>query len=587
MKLSNLYFALALASLSSPLLADGNTEIDSNATITTGQNNTLIGVDAGRSITTASGNTMLGNQAGYNNIADENVFGGYQAGYLNTVGERNTFLGKQAGYSNVSGEDNTFFGNTAGYSNTGSRNTFLGDESGYSNTSGNDNTFIGVVSGYQISTGYRNTGVGHDALRAYNRDSSAEDNAWGNTVFGSQAGFALSDGIRNTLIGTYAGYDMGFGHFNTMIGTRAGENTENADYNTFVGMLAGRDNNRQNGETTANRNTYLGVAAGASNRVGSDNVVLGAFADFMQWTATDEEKYDDFSGSWNVAANVPNAPYMYEVNRVTVLGGYAVGGADEVVVVGHSAQATENATGGSIVVGVNAVVSHANSVVIGNNASSHGDNTVVLGNDATELWSAYSDVKTTLGAENYRFKDAFVKTTNVIAATDSDAALTLTADNGEDNGDSWQVKAADNGDLSFNNNASGNYVEQMKIANNGDLIISGDLTLASDERLKKDIKPISNGLEIVQQLQGKSYRWKEHLGRSNDRQYGFIAQEVEAVIPELIRNDKYGIKSVNYVEVTPFLIAAMKELTAESQSIEQETVLLEKEIEQLAQHAGL
>lgn len=569
----------------------GNTEMDSNANISSGDGNTLIGTDAGRSTIDENDNTFVGWQAGYYNRADDNVFVGAQAGYTNFLGTRNSFVGVRAGYGNVNGDDNTFFGTEAGYSNTsGSRNTFLGEESGHDTTEGDDNTFAGEDAGKYNVTGYRNTAVGNDALYG-GTSPGATNNSWGNTVFGRDAGEDVDGGIRNTFIGSMAGVDVGGGNFNTFFGARTGEHTEHGNYNTFVGVLAGRDNNRTNQYDTSDRNTYLGVGSGSILREGSDNVVLGAFADFVAWTDSDADIESGFADGWGTSSGMPTLGDLgqgssYNISRATIVGAAAVGSVSDVLVVGYNAEATLRAEG-SIAIGTNTYVNHSNAVVIGDNASSHADNTVILGNDSTVSWEPYVDATTALGSSDYRFSDAVTETLTTLAADDSAASWTLAADNGADNGDSWQISAADNGDLSFNNNLDGSFVAKLTLANSGDIELAGDITLASDERLKTAIEPLTNGLQLIRLLEGKRYRWKPELHRDNDVHLGFIAQQIEAVVPELVLDNAEGIKSVNYVEVTPLLVNALQQLGAESDAIDAELSALNAEIEQLAQQVGL
>ena len=44
----------------------------------------------------------------------------------------------------------------------------------------------------------------------------------------------------------------------------------------------------------------------------------------------------------------------------------------------------------------------------------------------------------------------------------------------------------------------------------------------------------------------------------NPRKLGFIAQEVEKIIPELVKTDSEGMKSVDYISVIPVLVEALK-----------------------------
>ncbi|MFH0975654.1 MAG: tail fiber domain-containing protein [Spirochaetota bacterium] len=91
---------------------------------------------------------------------------------------------------------------------------------------------------------------------------------------------------------------------------------------------------------------------------------------------------------------------------------------------------------------------------------------------------------------------------------------------------------------------------------------------SSDVRYKKDVSTYSNALEKVLGLRGVSYFWKtdEYKDKnfSKDKQLGFIAQEVEKVIPELVYTDDKGFKTMSYDRLTAVLVEAVKELKAQS-----------------------
>ena len=84
------------------------------------------------------------------------------------------------------------------------------------------------------------------------------------------------------------------------------------------------------------------------------------------------------------------------------------------------------------------------------------------------------------------------------------------------------------------------------------------LTQSSDARLKKDIDPITLGLEAILQLEGKTYKWSD-TSRSQQTHIGLIAQEVEKVIPEVVTEDENGFKAIAYAKLTTILIEAIKE----------------------------
>ena len=98
----------------------------------------------------------------------------------------------------------------------------------------------------------------------------------------------------------------------------------------------------------------------------------------------------------------------------------------------------------------------------------------------------------------------------------------------------------------------------------GDGTFTGDVIAfaSSDERLKKDIKPIENPIAKVLQLSGNTYTWiDEHSLDGDDT--GVIAQEVEKLgLPGTVTTRGDGTKAVRYEKLIPLLIEAIKELNA-------------------------
>jgi hypothetical protein len=106
---------------------------------------------------------------------------------------------------------------------------------------------------------------------------------------------------------------------------------------------------------------------------------------------------------------------------------------------------------------------------------------------------------------------------------------------------------------------------------------SGDITaFFSDERLKNVIGPVDNPLKKIQHFDGVYYQPNDlavKIAYENDstRKIGFIAQEIEKVLPEVISiapfdSNKHGHSisgnnylTVNYAKVIPLLIEALKE----------------------------
>jgi len=87
-------------------------------------------------------------------------------------------------------------------------------------------------------------------------------------------------------------------------------------------------------------------------------------------------------------------------------------------------------------------------------------------------------------------------------------------------------------------------------------VIAQNVNSLSDVTLKENVTPITDAGQVVDALEGVGYDWKDGSGHA----YGMIAQAVEEVIPEAVKTDENGIKSINYSMVIPFLVETVKEL---------------------------
>lgn len=119
------------------------------------------------------------------------------------------------------------------------------------------------------------------------------------------------------------------------------------------------------------------------------------------------------------------------------------------------------------------------------------------------------------------------------------------------------------------------------------LKVNGSLELtsgyaASDRRWKKDINPLKDSLATVQKLEGVSYLWKSEefpeKGFEDRRQIGLVAQEVEKIIPEVVKTDDEGYKSISYTQLIPVLIEAVK---SQQKTIEEQKTIIECQQAQL------
>ena len=98
---------------------------------------------------------------------------------------------------------------------------------------------------------------------------------------------------------------------------------------------------------------------------------------------------------------------------------------------------------------------------------------------------------------------------------------------------------------------------------------------SSDERIKTDIQPTSvSGLDLLNQLNLKSFKKVHSSGVTGSMNpIGFVAQDVENAIPELVSEYKdeaydFKVKSLGYAGFVPYLVKAVQELTEKNEQLE-------------------
>ena len=100
----------------------------------------------------------------------------------------------------------------------------------------------------------------------------------------------------------------------------------------------------------------------------------------------------------------------------------------------------------------------------------------------------------------------------------------------------------------------------------------------SDRRLKTDIETVKDPIEKVLALNGVNFNWK----KTNEKALGFIAQDVEKVLPEVVRTDeKSTYKSVQYANIVAVVIEAFKkfyhDVTARFEKTDRKIASVEEE----------
>ena len=131
---------------------------------------------------------------------------------------------------------------------------------------------------------------------------------------------------------------------------------------------------------------------------------------------------------------------------------------------------------------------------------------------------------------------------------------------------------------------------RFQVKNSGAIVSLGNITAfgntsnfttLSDIKYKKDITRISESLDRVLELKPSKFVWKT----TDTEDIGFIAQEVEEIIPEVVLTDKEGIlgapdtkdyKTITYPKLIPLLVDSIQELTKKVSTLEDKIKKLEK-----------
>ncbi len=232
-------------------------------------------------------------------------------------------------------------------------------------------------------------------------------------------------------------------------------------------------------------------------------------------------------------------------DRVKGSGSIALGagGAGDVqgasCIVGNGATAEEMAEN-SIVLGNKATSNAINSLVIGANSKARGSNTSVLGSGLQSV----GDNSLVIGKYNKYATD------QLFAIGDGTSTTTNTC---------FYIKAG------------------------GDGYIQGALTNSSDSRLKTNINTLDNALGNIMKLRGVSFNWDKtkNPNAAEGLQFGFIAQEVEKIFPNLVSENINGYKAVNYTGIIPVLTEAIQDQQTEIEELKKENEELKSALEML------
>jgi hypothetical protein len=440
-----------------------------------------------------------------------------------------------------SGSTNTAVGVSAlGANTTGTTNTAIGHTALQNNTTGVSNTAIGAWTLTAITTANANTAVGWGALR-YNTTANS------NTAVGSGAMQNNTTGNGNTAVGNASLATNTTGVNNTALGTNAlADNVGN--YNVGVGALALRLN------ISGSSNIAIGHSALQWHTTGQGNIAIGDTAGNLITTGSYNTIIGKYTGEESLSNNIVladgqgNIKYRWDGTNNNIYGNVNVSGS-----ITGQILSTNGIVSGSSQITYASISSIPSGIVSG---SSQVDAT------ATTNWS--TGIKTRLDA-------------NTVISGSSQVTLSSTTGYGTVINQNLLTTS----DVRHNSLGVG----MAASATAGRIDASGDVVAysTSDKNFKENITPIENPIEKIRMISGNTYDWKAdmkefHGFEGND--VGVIAQEIEAVLPQLVTTRETGYKAVKYDKLVALLIEGIKE---QQQNIDNLTI----QVEELKKAKGL
>tara|TARA_R100001509_G_scaffold125575_1_gene79071 strand:- start:76 stop:1482 length:1407 start_codon:yes stop_codon:yes gene_type:complete len=447
---------------------------------------------------------------------------------------------------------------------SGDQNLALGTQALNDVNTGSDNVAIGTQAGFNLTSAQHNIAIGTGAMLTATDTSKC-------VIIGRNAGDSInsSDSDGTVCIGFDSGQGITSGIGNTAVGFETLKTEDNGDRNTAIGYKALTTLNVSSGhgETTA-----VGFEAGADVSTGTMNTFVGS-------RAGNQGTNDITTGSNN-----------------TMIGKEARGNAS----------------------------SASNQTVIGASATGQADNSVTLGNaDVTAVYMAQDS-----GATIYASNGVFVDDTSFVTVRDSSSYSAGTgggvAFQGLDSdGNLKQFSStqgysigSNNGGLAIYTRDGGSNNLAVIVDNNravkpgandaydigtsslrwDDIFATNGTIDTSDERRKENIKDTSLGLDFVNKLKPKEYKWKdydyEHINNQDGEEpksitktrtfkrkhQGLLAQDVEKTLKDIgLTNDDFAgivydeesdIYGLRYSQLIAPLIKAVQELSVKVTELE-------------------
>ena len=307
-----------------------------------------------------------------------------------------------------------------------------------------------------------------------------------------------------------------------------------------------------------------GTVSGSAQTVA--NLPAGTISGSAQVSLSGFDTDDLGEGSTNKYASTTNVKAALNAD----LGGTATIGdsSDTIVIAGNlTVQGTETTLNTAQLVVEDKLISVASGAA--DNSAANGAGLHVSGSDAEFTYASSGD--------KWTMNKNLDLGSNTITTTGAIAGATLNTGQGANELYAMDQAVQTTDDVQFNDVQIDSLgIGTAASGTSGEIRATNDITAfySSDERLKENIADLEGALDKVKAIRGVTFDWKElseeerktiHSHEGHD--LGVIAQEVQAVYPELVHQRDHGYLSVDYVKLTAVLIQAVKELSAKVEEL--------------------
>jgi hypothetical protein len=421
----------------------------------------------------------------------------------------------------------------------GSYLTAVGHEALYSNTTGYNNTAIGSAALKANTSGLANTSIGSNSLQSNTTANFV-------TAVGNHARRYNTTGGNNTAVGSGALEFNTTGELNSALGYDALKKNTTGIRNTAIGVNALVDN------TTGNDNTATGFGALLRNTTGSNNTATGWYALALNTTGADNTAV-------GYTALYPNTTGT----KNTAVGQGALK---------NNSTGNENSALGEGTLANNTTGQYNSAFGRESLHNSNGDNNTAIG------WRAGFQTGSNNTSVGYMAGYAAgTKNTAIGASADFAANVTDATAIG------YGARANGNNASAIGNGAVA-AANTIRLGNTAVTSIGGQVawTAASDSRIKKNIVNSTYGLATVLKLRPVEY----NLTSNDLKQVGFIAQEVQKLVPEVVTGkegdlSKGEILGITYSNLVPVLTKAIQEQQKQIEEQNSKIAAQQKQIEEL------